>query len=81
VAATEAKALDDNLAHGLHGLASRFYARTSKIIDIPWLIATGEDLRYPQVEGQRPPGSSRLPSGSGTPWGIVPQSKVETMGH
>jgi hypothetical protein len=127
VAATEAKALDDNLAHGLHGLASRFYARTSKIIDIPWLIATGEDLRYPQVEGPRPLGSgivnrylervhaiashdrvvcrkffdvlnllappaslmapsvawrvlaSRLPGGSGTPWGLVPPSKVETL--
>jgi 2-polyprenyl-6-methoxyphenol hydroxylase-like FAD-dependent oxidoreductase len=57
VAATEAKALEESLATGLQGLASRFYARASKIIDIPWLIATGEDLRYPQVEGARPPGS------------------------
>jgi 2-polyprenyl-6-methoxyphenol hydroxylase-like FAD-dependent oxidoreductase len=58
VAATEAKALDETFAAGLDGVASRFYARASKIIDIPWLIATGEDLRYPQVEGARPPGSS-----------------------
>lgn len=58
VAATEAKALDDSLAEGLDGVAARFYARASKIIDIPWLIATGEDLRYPQVEGTRPPGSA-----------------------
>jgi 2-polyprenyl-6-methoxyphenol hydroxylase-like FAD-dependent oxidoreductase len=60
VAATEAKALDDSLESGVDGLASRFYARASKIVDIPWLIATGEDLRYPQVEGTRPPGSSVL---------------------
>jgi hypothetical protein len=58
VAATEAQALDDSLAAGLDGLATRFYAKASTIVDIPWLIATGEDLRYPQVEGTRPPGSS-----------------------
>jgi 2-polyprenyl-6-methoxyphenol hydroxylase-like FAD-dependent oxidoreductase len=58
VAAAEAKALDDSLAAGLDGLAARFYAKASAIVDIPWLIATGEDLRYPQVEGTRPPGSS-----------------------
>jgi 2-polyprenyl-6-methoxyphenol hydroxylase-like FAD-dependent oxidoreductase len=57
VAATEAKALDESLGEGLRGLAARFYSRASRIIDIPWLIATGEDLRYPQVEGKRPPGS------------------------
>jgi len=58
VAATEARALDDSLGAGLDGLAARFYAKASAIVDIPWLIATGEDLRYPQVEGTRPPGSS-----------------------
>jgi 2-polyprenyl-6-methoxyphenol hydroxylase-like FAD-dependent oxidoreductase len=58
VAATEARALDESLGAGMDGLAARFYAKASKIIDIPWLIATGEDLRYPQVEGTRPPGSS-----------------------
>ena len=57
VAATEARALEESLAGSLDDLASRFYARVRKIIDIPWLIATGEDLRFPQVEGQRPPGS------------------------
>jgi 2-polyprenyl-6-methoxyphenol hydroxylase-like FAD-dependent oxidoreductase len=56
VAATEAKALDESLATGVAGLAKRFYARARKIIDIPWLIATGEDFRFPQVEGKRPPG-------------------------
>lgn len=56
VAATEAKALDDSLAAGLAGLSRRFYARARKIVDIPWAIATGEDLRFPQVEGRRPHG-------------------------
>lgn len=57
VAATEAKVLDECLATGMADLAKRFYARARKTVDIPWLIATGEDLRYPQVEGPRPPGS------------------------
>jgi 2-polyprenyl-6-methoxyphenol hydroxylase-like FAD-dependent oxidoreductase len=54
VAAAEAKALDDCLAAGPDGLAHRFYDRLRKIVDIPWAIATGEDLRFPQVEGRRP---------------------------
>jgi 2-polyprenyl-6-methoxyphenol hydroxylase-like FAD-dependent oxidoreductase len=58
VAAAEARALDDCLAGGLDGLARRFYARARSIIDIPWLIATGEDLRFPQVEGPRPIGTA-----------------------
>lgn len=57
VAASEAKALDRCLAAGLDRLPERFYARARKIIDVPWLIATGEDLRFPQVEGPRSPGS------------------------
>ena len=56
VAAAEAKALDESIAAGPDRLAPRFFARVSKIVDIPWLIATGEDLRFPQVEGERPPG-------------------------
>jgi 2-polyprenyl-6-methoxyphenol hydroxylase-like FAD-dependent oxidoreductase len=56
VAAAEAEALGESLAFGLDGLSQRFYAKASRIIDIPWTIATGEDLRYPQVDGRRPPG-------------------------
>ena len=41
---------------GLAGLSRRFYARARKIVDIPWAIATGEDLRFPQVTGRRPRG-------------------------
>jgi hypothetical protein len=60
VAAIEAQALDELLENGLDHLARRFYARASKIIDIPWSIATGEDFRFPQVEGRRPPGTGLL---------------------
>jgi 2-polyprenyl-6-methoxyphenol hydroxylase-like FAD-dependent oxidoreductase len=56
VAAMEAKALEVTLAAGHDRMAERFYARARKIVDIPWTIATGEDLRYPQVKGARPVG-------------------------
>jgi 2-polyprenyl-6-methoxyphenol hydroxylase-like FAD-dependent oxidoreductase len=56
VAMSEAKALDNCLTGGSTQLARRFFARTKTITDSPWAIATGEDLRYPQVEGRRPPG-------------------------
>jgi hypothetical protein len=55
-AAMEAEALDNSLGEGVEGVARRFYARARKIVDIPWAIATGEDLRFPQVDGPRPPG-------------------------
>jgi 2-polyprenyl-6-methoxyphenol hydroxylase-like FAD-dependent oxidoreductase len=58
VAAAEAKALDDSLSEGLAEVWARYYARTHRIVDIPWLIATGEDLRFPQVEGPRPSGTA-----------------------
>jgi 2-polyprenyl-6-methoxyphenol hydroxylase-like FAD-dependent oxidoreductase len=56
VAAMETRALDETLAAGTQDLARRFFARTKAIVDIPWTIATGEDLRYPEVEGSRPAG-------------------------
>jgi 2-polyprenyl-6-methoxyphenol hydroxylase-like FAD-dependent oxidoreductase len=37
------------------GLAARFFERAAKVVDIPWTIATGEDFRYPEVKGKRPP--------------------------
>ena len=56
VAAMEAKALDECLAAGDDGLAQRFFKRASKVVDSPWTIATGEDMKYKQVPGKRPPG-------------------------
>lgn len=57
VAASEAALLDECLRSPGPGLAETFYKRAAKIVDIPWVIATGEDLRYPQVAGKRPPGT------------------------
>ena len=57
VAASEAEALEACVATGLDRLWQRFYTRARSIVNIPWVIATGEDFRYPEVEGHRPPGS------------------------
>ena len=56
VAMLEGQALDGLLAEGRDGLARRFFARAKKLTESPWTIATGEDLKYPQVQGKRPPG-------------------------
>lgn len=54
VAAAEAIVLRDCLRQGRDGLPQRFYATAAKVIDVPWDIAVGADLRYPEVEGPRP---------------------------
>ncbi|MGA8593298.1 MAG: hypothetical protein WB676_01010, partial [Bryobacteraceae bacterium] len=53
VAAQQADALqqclmqdDENLAHG-------FFERAAKVVDIPWRIAVGSDLRIPETIGPR----------------------------
>jgi 2-polyprenyl-6-methoxyphenol hydroxylase-like FAD-dependent oxidoreductase len=56
VALREAHALDECLADGDRDLAKRFLPKITEIIASPWAIATGEDYRYPEVEGRRPPG-------------------------
>ena len=56
VALSEARALDRCLAAGGGDLAKRFFREAAQIVESPWAIATGEDYRYPQVEGRRPPG-------------------------
>jgi 2-polyprenyl-6-methoxyphenol hydroxylase-like FAD-dependent oxidoreductase len=59
VSALQATALDISLRERsgeLNDLARRFFQRAAKLIDIPWMAAAGEDFRYPQVEGVRPPG-------------------------
>lgn len=53
VAAAEAIVLRDCLRRGGAGLPKRFYAAASKVIDVPWDIAVGADLAYPEVEGAR----------------------------
>ncbi|HEY3079476.1 MAG TPA: alpha/beta hydrolase [Chloroflexota bacterium] len=68
VAALDAAALDACLreqersatAGDLIGLATRFQKRLARTVAAPWLVATGEDLRYPTTEGGRPSPATRL---------------------
>ncbi|HYX51168.1 MAG TPA: hypothetical protein VE843_15585, partial [Ktedonobacteraceae bacterium] len=38
------------------GLALPFQKALAKVVDVPWLMATSEDFRYPETEGHRPAG-------------------------
>lgn len=53
VAAQQAVLLGEMLDLGLPGLASRFFAATAKVVDVPWTLAAGGDLRYSEVPGRR----------------------------
>jgi 2-polyprenyl-6-methoxyphenol hydroxylase-like FAD-dependent oxidoreductase len=57
-AALEAVELDKLLRHfqGSHltGFAAQFQRKLAKVTSGPWLMATAEDLRYPDVEGDKP---------------------------
>jgi 2-polyprenyl-6-methoxyphenol hydroxylase-like FAD-dependent oxidoreductase len=55
VSALEALALRDDLRDGAEQLWRRFFRSAAKLIDIPWGIAVGADLRFPEVEGPRTP--------------------------
>ena len=54
VAAQEAATLRDVINAGAEDLSTRFFKAAAKIVDIPWDIAVGNDLRHPRVEGARP---------------------------
>jgi 2-polyprenyl-6-methoxyphenol hydroxylase-like FAD-dependent oxidoreductase len=53
ISALEALALRDCLRDGAGQLGQRFFRSTAKLVDIPWGIAVGADLRFPEVEGPR----------------------------
>jgi len=55
VAALEALLLRRLLAEGADNLARRFFRTAATVIDGPWSIAVGTDLRFPQVVGRRSP--------------------------
>jgi 2-polyprenyl-6-methoxyphenol hydroxylase-like FAD-dependent oxidoreductase len=56
VAAQEALLLHECLVGGLDNkLYKRYFNRAGKIVDIPWSLAVGNDLRFPKVEGKRTP--------------------------
>ena len=64
-AALQAGALSNYLpqylrVHGdLQGFAPHFQKKVARAVRVPWLLATGEDFRYPETQGYRPP-SMRL---------------------
>jgi 2-polyprenyl-6-methoxyphenol hydroxylase-like FAD-dependent oxidoreductase len=55
VAALEALALRNCLRDGAGQLGQRFFRAAAKLVDIPWGIAVGSDLRFPEVDGPRTP--------------------------
>lgn len=61
-AAKQTAALDELLASGADDarLATSFFKKASRIIDIPWQLAVGEDFRYPTTTGPKPAGIDLL---------------------
>lgn len=53
VAALEALELDKALADGPGNLEQRFFARSAKVVDVPWSMAVGNDLRMKETMGAR----------------------------
>lgn len=60
VSALEAELLESSLARfaprggaGLDGLAREFRLRVAEVVEGPWQLASGEDLRFPQTVGKR----------------------------
>jgi 2-polyprenyl-6-methoxyphenol hydroxylase-like FAD-dependent oxidoreductase len=53
VACLQAEVLDEVMATGSTRLAKRFFTRAATVIDIPWSIAVGNDLRMPEAVGPR----------------------------
>ncbi len=53
VACLEAEALEASLIAGLEGLWPRFIARATGVVNIPWTLAAGADLAYPETQGRR----------------------------
>jgi 2-polyprenyl-6-methoxyphenol hydroxylase-like FAD-dependent oxidoreductase len=53
VAALEATALREVLREGTGNLSRRFLRAAARVVDSPWDISVGADLRFPDVEGRR----------------------------
>jgi hypothetical protein len=68
VAALGAEVLDEclrdqrdlRLTGDLDGLADRFQKKLGRVVATPWLLAIGEDYRYPTTEGAKPPLATRV---------------------
>jgi 2-polyprenyl-6-methoxyphenol hydroxylase-like FAD-dependent oxidoreductase len=58
-AQTLGSSLTEHLARtegSLRGFSHTYQESLASLVDIPWLMATGEDFRYPEVEAERPIG-------------------------
>jgi 2-polyprenyl-6-methoxyphenol hydroxylase-like FAD-dependent oxidoreductase len=53
--ALQAQALGECLRQGLDGVSQRYRQQVGKQLQIPWAMAASGDLRFPEVEGKRPP--------------------------
>ena len=60
VAALQARVLHNVLSSNAGLSAERFYRAASTVIDTPWSIAAGGDLRMPEFRGKRPLGKRLL---------------------
>ncbi|HEU5088410.1 MAG TPA: hypothetical protein VFT99_13230, partial [Roseiflexaceae bacterium] len=63
VATLEATALDALLRErsgNVAGIAPEFFRRMARVLDVPWRMAIGEDFRFPETEGRKPPGTDVL---------------------
>src|SRR5215472_5431816 len=56
VAALEAMQLENTLVSGAGSMAKTFFRRAAKVVEIPWSIAVGADLRIPETVGRRTAG-------------------------
>jgi len=62
VAAAEARLLRNLLPEGQEKLAQRFFGEAAKVIDAPWTITSGADLRFAEVEDKRSVNSRMMTS-------------------
>jgi 2-polyprenyl-6-methoxyphenol hydroxylase-like FAD-dependent oxidoreductase len=52
-AALQAEALSECLAASPANLAREYFGRVEKIVDVPWNLCSGENLKYPGTRGPR----------------------------
>ncbi len=62
VIALSANVLDDSLksSSNLGNFSKKFHHKLHKTIQYPWLLATGEDFRWPTTKGKKPNSLTRL---------------------
>lgn len=53
VSALESLVLDEVLQKDFQDLAKSFFQRAARVVDTPWSIAVGNDLRMPEAKGTR----------------------------